>query len=162
MFFFLKRFTYFHCKDTFTERRKNREKDLPSVCSLPYHLQWPGQTWSEASIQEILMGLPHASRVPRLWDFLWCFPSSKVDESGAGRAWTSAHIVWVLWPVDQLMEPSCQPQSICSLHKFNRLSKILFYVAILLFLLLFFHSHLFLPVRRFLFFFSLLDFAWLS
>ena len=59
------------------ERRRDREKDLPSIDSPLKQLQWPELSQSEARSLEFLLGLPHAFRVPKLWAILNCFLGHK-------------------------------------------------------------------------------------
>ena len=55
------------------QREGETEKDVPSAGSLPKCPQWPELSSSKANSQELLLGLPHECRVPRLWAILDCF-----------------------------------------------------------------------------------------
>ena len=56
---------FFYWKVIFTERRRDRENDLPSAGSLPKWLQCLELSQFEAKGQEFLLGLPHRCRVPK-------------------------------------------------------------------------------------------------
>ena len=72
---------------SYTEKEK--QKDLPSTGSLPKWEQWLGLNQSEARIQELLPGLPHGCRVPRVWAVLHCFPRPQAGSwVGSGAAGT--------------------------------------------------------------------------
>ena len=61
------------------QRGGETEEDLPSIDSLPKRSQWPEPSRSKVRSPEPLAGLPHRSRVPRLWAVLDCFPGPQAE-----------------------------------------------------------------------------------
>ena len=66
--------TYFIFIRKLDIQRRGQRRNLPSADSHPKRLQQLELSQSEAMSQDLLPGLPHGCRVPRLWAVLDCFP----------------------------------------------------------------------------------------
>ena len=90
IFYFFFKDLFIYWKVRYTERRRDREEDLPSDDLLNKWAQRPMLCQSEARMQELLPGLAHGEglcRVPKLWAVLNCSPRPQAwSWMGSGAA----------------------------------------------------------------------------
>ena len=82
----------FYWKVRYTERKRDREEDLLLVDSFS---RWPVLSQFQVRSLELLPGLSHRCRVPRLWAVLDCFSRPQAGSwmgSGAARIRTGIHM----------------------------------------------------------------------